>query len=51
MPTVESAFRPDRVTLAGEYFLRLVVVALGVFLGAILAGIIGLVTGWIELQC
>jgi len=34
-----------------EYFLRLVVVALGIVIGFIVAAIIGLVTGWIRIGC
>jgi hypothetical protein len=48
---LRTTTRPDLAATIGEYFLRLVVVALGIALGAILAEIIGLATGWIQLTC
>ena len=36
---------------AQRYFLRTLMIGAGVFLGAILALVIGLFTGWIEISC
>lgn len=51
MPGVELDVAPARCVDFEEYFLRFVVVALGMLVGAILAGFIGLVTGWIGMMC
>ena len=51
MPAAESDVRPDRAAMLWEWFLRLVVAAAGMILGTILAVFIGLISGWIELNC
>lgn len=48
-PTAGAVSRPGLAAKLGEYFLRFVVVAIGI--GLIAAVIIAFVTGWIQITC
>jgi len=41
----------EKPSFGVELFLKLLVIALGAFLGVVFATIIGFLTGWIELGC
>jgi hypothetical protein len=47
-PAGDTSLESDLAAKVSEYFLRLVIVGLGIFLGTILAYIIGLFAGWVE---
>ncbi len=47
----EVAVDTRRWSMIEEYFLRFLVVALGILIGAIFALFVGLFTGWIEIRC
>ncbi len=47
-PADNPPLEPDLVAKVWEYFVRLLVVGLGIFFGTILAWIIGVFTGWVE---
>jgi hypothetical protein len=50
-PTAGAVSRPGLAAKLGEYFLRFVVVAIGIGIGLIAAVIIAFVTGWIQITC
>jgi hypothetical protein len=48
---LEVKLQPNKNAILAEYFMRVVVVVLGVIIGAILAVILGFSTGWISIEC
>jgi len=50
-PPAVAISRPGLGATLSEYFLRFVIVALGIGFGLIVAVFIGLVTGWISIGC
>ena len=48
---IQPVATPRQTLTPGEIFLRLLILLAGIFLGAILALIIGLFAGWIEIGC
>ncbi|MDR3404809.1 MAG: hypothetical protein P4L99_20060 [Chthoniobacter sp.] len=50
-PVGDTSLEPGLAATLWEYFVRLVVVGLGIFFGTILASIIALFAGWIDLGC
>jgi len=46
-----TGVRRDLAAIVREYVLRLLVIALGIYLGSVVAFVVSLLVGWIDLGC
>jgi len=50
-PAINPPPKPTRMEVAFEWFGRIIVVAAGIVVGTIVASLIALFSGWIEIGC